>query len=175
MRLRECRMIRVPKAGTSAGPSVIRLKRVGEDNQEATLTAEGTEITMRVLAYTWAGVRTADLKSAGRFFTDLLGFSLVHEGKGLVQFEVPSGQLFEIFDSESHYYNLHACPVLAFQVEDVRAARKELESRGVEFITDIAGDESEAWTYFRGPDGYLYELWQTARPLKELSLGRLRK
>ncbi len=47
---------------------------------------------MRVLGYTWAGVRTADLKSATRFFADVLGFSLIHEGAGLVQFEVPSGQ-----------------------------------------------------------------------------------
>ena len=36
----------------------------------------------------------------------------------------------------------------------------------MEFVTDVEGNESEAWTYFRGPDGYLYELWQTARPLK---------
>jgi catechol 2,3-dioxygenase-like lactoylglutathione lyase family enzyme len=130
---------------------------------------------MRVLGYTWAGVRTADLKSAGRFFADVLGFSLIREGKGLVQFEVPSGQLFEIFDSKSRYYKLHACPVLAFQVDDVRAARRELESRGVEFVTGVDGDESEAWAYFRGPDGYLYELWQTPRPLKELPLGRCRQ
>ena len=123
---------------------------------------------MRVLGYTWAGVRTADLESTARFFADLLGFSVFHKGEGLVQFEMPSGQLFEVFGSRSRYYQLHACPVLAFQVEDVRAARKELESRGVEFVTDLEGNESEAWTYFRGPDGYLYELWQTARPLKEL-------
>jgi len=123
---------------------------------------------MRVLGYTWAGIRTADLQSAARFFGDVLGLSRVHEGKGMVQFEVPSGQLFEIFDAESRYYPLHACPVLAFQVEDVRAARKELELRGVEFVTDVEGDEVEAWVYFRGPDGYLYELWQTARPLKAL-------
>ena len=123
---------------------------------------------MRVLGYTWAGVRTADLKSAERFFADVLGLSLVREGKGMVQFEVLSGQLFEVFGPESTYYRLHACPVLAFQVEDVRAARKELEARGVEFVTEVDGDASEAWTYFRGPDGYLYELWQTERSLKAL-------
>jgi catechol 2,3-dioxygenase-like lactoylglutathione lyase family enzyme len=123
---------------------------------------------MRVLGYTWAGVRSADLKSAARFFTDVLGLSLIHESKGLVQFEMPSGQLFEVLGPQSRYYPLHTCPVLAFQVEDVRAARKELESRGVEFVTEVEGDESEAWTYFRGPDGYLYELWQTRRPLKAL-------
>jgi catechol 2,3-dioxygenase-like lactoylglutathione lyase family enzyme len=127
---------------------------------------------MRVLGYTWAGVRTADLKSATRFFADVLGLSLIHRGEGMVQFEVPSGQLFEVFSSESRYYPLHVCPVLAFQVEDVRAARKELESRGVEFVTDVEGDEVESWAYFRGPDGYLYELWQTARPLKALQAKR---
>jgi catechol 2,3-dioxygenase-like lactoylglutathione lyase family enzyme len=123
---------------------------------------------MRVLGYTWAGVRTNDLKSAAHFFSDFLGLSLINEGKGLAQFEAPSGQLFEIFGPESRYYQLHACPVLAFQVEDVRAARKELESRGVEFVTEIDGNESEAWTYFRGPDGYLYELWQRPRLLNPL-------
>jgi len=81
---------------------------------------------------------------------------------------MPSGQLFEVFGSKSPYYELHACPVLGFQVEDVRAARRELESAGVEFVTDVFGDELEAWTYFVGPDSYVYELWQTPRPLKEL-------
>jgi catechol 2,3-dioxygenase-like lactoylglutathione lyase family enzyme len=131
--------------------------------------AAGTkEIPMRVLGYTWAGVRTAALRSAAHFFGDVLGISIVHGDKGMVQFELPSGQLFEIFGPESRYYPLHACPVLAFQVEDVRAARKELESRRVEFVTDVEGNESEAWTYFRGPDGYLYELWQTTRRLNAL-------
>lgn len=121
---------------------------------------------MRVLGYTWAGVRTDNLKSAAGFFADILGLSLIHKGKDLIQFDMPSGQLFEVFASESRYYQLHTCPVLGFQVEDVRAARKELESRGVEFVTDVYGNNTEAWTYFRGPDGYLYELWQTARPWK---------
>jgi len=46
---------------------------------------------MRVLGYTWAGVRTADLKSAARFFADVLGFSRIHEGEGMVQFELLRG------------------------------------------------------------------------------------
>ena len=118
---------------------------------------------MRVLGYTWAGFRTSDLKSTARFFAEALGLPVSYEGKGVVQFELTSGQLFEIFGSESRYYRLHACPVLAFQVEDVRQARTELASRGIEFETDIEGDGSETWTYFRGPDGFLYELWQTGR------------
>ena len=127
---------------------------------------------MRVLGYTWAGVRSSDLKSTARFFADALGLSVCHEGKGVVQFEMPSGQLFEVFSSENRYYRLHSCPVLAFQVEDVRKARMELASRGIQFETDVEGDGSEAWTYFRGPDGYLYELWQTTRTLNTLPQGQ---
>jgi len=79
----------------------------------------GTVNAMRVLGYTWAGVRTSDLKSTARFFAEALGLCISYEGKGLVQFEMPS-----------------------------------------------------AWTYFRGPDGYLYEIWQTTRTLKALPKGR---
>ena len=127
---------------------------------------------MRVLGYTWAGVRSPDLKSAAHFFTEVLGLSVSYQNNGVVQFELPSGQLFEVFGSESRFYPLHACPVLAFQVEDVRAARTELTSRGVTFVTDVEGSELEAWTYFRGPDGLLYELWQTNRPLHALCRGQ---
>jgi len=123
---------------------------------------------MRVLGYTWTGVRSADLESAVRFFSDVLGLSLIQRDETLAQFELPTGQLFEILGPKSYYHHLHACPVIAFQVEDVRRARDELATRGVEFVTEVDGDESEAWTYFRGPDGYLYELWQTRRPLREL-------
>jgi catechol 2,3-dioxygenase-like lactoylglutathione lyase family enzyme len=121
------------------------------------------EFLMRVVGYTWAGVRSSNLKSAADFFGGVMGLSVSYQNKGVVQFELPSGQLFEIFGSESRFYPLHACPVVGFQVEDVRAARAELAARGVEFLTEIEGNESEAWTYFRGPDGYRYELWQTGR------------
>jgi catechol 2,3-dioxygenase-like lactoylglutathione lyase family enzyme len=114
------------------------------------------------------GGRSADLKSTVSFFRDTLGLSLIEQHEILALFEMPSGQLFEVFGSKSRYYQLHACPVLGFQVDNVRAARKELESAGVEFVTDIFGDESEAWTYFRGPDSYGYELWQTPRSIKGL-------
>ena len=121
---------------------------------------------MRVLAYTWAGVRSTDLESTVRFFAETLGLSLIEQHEGLAQFAMPSGQLFEVFGSKSRYYPLHACPLYALHGDDVRAARSELESAGVEFVTDVTGDESEAWTYFHGPAGYVYELWQTPRTIK---------
>ncbi len=82
------------------------------------------------------------------FFTESLGLSLSYEGKGLVHFELPSGQLFEVFGSESRFYRLHTCPVLAFQVEDVRQARVELAARGVQFETDVEGNNQRPGRIF---------------------------
>ena len=39
-----------------------------------------------------------------------------------------------------------------------------MERKGVEFVTDIDTWEDEAWCYFRGPDGYLYEILQKGLP-----------
>ena len=124
---------------------------------------------MHVLGYTWTGIRTADLNSAERFFSEVLGFRTAEHGKSHVQFELPSGQLFEVFNSRSRYYQFHNCPVIGFQVEDVRAAKQEMEARGTEFVTEVFVDTSEAWAYFRGPDGYLYEIWHTDRPWKQIA------
>lgn len=54
----------------------------------------------------------------------------------------------------------------AFHVEDVMEAKKELESRGVEFFSEpiIGGTQSAKstagwrWVYFRDPDGTMLEL-----------------
>ena len=74
--------------------------------------------------------------------------------------------MFEDFGSESRYYQLHNCPVVGLQVEDVCAAQHEMESKGIQLMTDVLGDDKEVWAYFRGPGGYLYEIWQTQRLLE---------
>ena len=72
-----------------------------------------------------------------------------------MQFGLPSGQLFEVFGSESRYYQFHNCPVVGFQVEDVRATKREMESKGIEFMTDVFGDDIEAWASV-DRTGYLF-------------------
>ena len=57
-------------------------------------------------------------------------------------------------------YNHFKGPVLGIEVENIMQARQEMIARGFEFITDIvsADDGQVSWTYFFGPDGYLYSL-----------------
>jgi hypothetical protein len=48
---------------------------------------------------------------------------------------------------------------IGFEVDDVQQARAEMEMNGVEFITSVVTTSAgEAFTYFRGPDGYPYEI-----------------
>ena len=54
-------------------------------------------------------------------------------------------------------------PVAGFAVEDVEAARAEMEALGIEFPAPTGGEPGgHRWAHFRAPDGKLYEL--TKRP-----------
>jgi catechol 2,3-dioxygenase-like lactoylglutathione lyase family enzyme len=62
----------------------------------------------------------------------------------------------------------HVC----FRVEDVRATKAELETKGVEFYTDVNVVDSGPlagwrWVYFSDPDGLALELVEVAYYLKE--------
>jgi len=48
--------------------------------------------------------------------------------------------------------------VALFEVDDVGAARKELEVAGIEVIGSLERDADWERLHFRGPDGNLYEL-----------------
>jgi len=80
-------------------------------------------------------------------------------------FRLPSDQLFEVFGPKSVEHSFMTMPVMAFDVENIHAARAELEAQGVEFVTQVETSPSgeNAWTYFVGPDGFLYEIWQRGK------------
>jgi hypothetical protein len=55
-------------------------------------------------------------------------------------------------------------PAVAFEVEDVYAARAELLSKGVELIGDIGSWNGFEWVYFRGPENYVFAVKKTPAP-----------
>jgi catechol 2,3-dioxygenase-like lactoylglutathione lyase family enzyme len=117
---------------------------------------------MRVRGILWTGVRVTDQKAAEVFFSDVLGLTLARkdDDQHFSLFQLPSGQEFEVFGPGSLWSAIHEHPVVVgFEVENVPQARGELESLGVELVTDIQGDQrTGAWCYFRGPDGILFEI-----------------
>ena len=61
---------------------------------------------------------------------------------------------------------------MCFKVEDVRATKAELESRGVRFYSDVNVVDSGPlagwrWVYFSDPDGLALELVEVAYYLKD--------
>jgi catechol 2,3-dioxygenase-like lactoylglutathione lyase family enzyme len=118
---------------------------------------------MQTSGFTWAGAKTEDFAGTVRFFSDVLGLPLSRRDDTAewAVFDLPSGQRLEVFGPKDGQHDFMQCPVFGFEVEDVWSARKELESKGVEFVTEVkewaAGLAS---AYFRGPDGHLYEVWQ---------------
>ena len=118
---------------------------------------------MNVKGISWAGIRSSDFDATIRYFSETVGIPLTlrNDEAQWAHFRLKSGDLFEVFGPNNRYDELHACPVFAFEVDDIESARKEMEQRGVEFVTEIRTWEKEAWCYFRGPDGFLYEIVMT--------------
>jgi catechol 2,3-dioxygenase-like lactoylglutathione lyase family enzyme len=118
---------------------------------------------MNIRGYSWAGVPTSDFDRTSRFFRDALGLEVlvIDDERMIGVFKLPTGQLFEIFGPGNRYQKLMNGPGIAFDVDAIDTARAELESQGVKFVSEIErGSHGDAWTFFEGPDGYLYQLFQ---------------
>ena len=118
---------------------------------------------MHVKSISWAGVRTSDFAETIRYFSEIVGLPLTlrNDESEVAHFRLESGDLFEVFGPGNRNAELHACPVFAFEVEDIESARREMEEKGAKFVTEIGTWGDEAWCYFRGPDGFLYEIMQS--------------
>src|SRR5262245_38098296 len=98
----------------------------------------------------WIGVVCEDLEAQRRFYRDVLGLREIRAGDGFVWFEL-EGKLFELLaKSDKPEYDRRRVS-FAFEVEDIRATRAELISRGLEPVTDIEGgpDVRQYWAYFK--------------------------
>ncbi len=122
---------------------------------------------MKVQGFSWAGAPTAELQATARFFHEVLALPSpeVYIENGIVLFNFPNGQLFELFGPGSSGKELMSTPGIAFDVDEIAQARADLQAKAVRFLTDIetaSGDD--AWCYFEGPDGFLYQICKRALP-----------
>jgi catechol 2,3-dioxygenase-like lactoylglutathione lyase family enzyme len=121
---------------------------------------------MRVKGIAWVGVCTTDWDRTVAFYRDVLGFSMRREGLLSVaagdvrcaELALPNGNFVEIFDENLAERDLFAAPVVGFLVEDVAAARSEMAEKGVSFIGPVYRGVNWEWSYFRSPEGHVYQL-----------------
>jgi catechol 2,3-dioxygenase-like lactoylglutathione lyase family enzyme len=108
---------------------------------------------MQVERVDFVSVLTQDLPRAKRFYTEVLRLEVESEGDS--DMELRCGQVtLDVFDPSSIGQPFAVSPAgLALRVEDVDAARTELEGKGVVFDgeTIVTSVCKQAW--FKDPDG----------------------
>lgn len=108
---------------------------------------------MRVEHVDFVSVLTQDLPRAKRFYTETLGLEVETEGES--DLELRCGQVtLDVFDPSSIGQAFAPSPAgLALRVEDVDAARAELEAQGVVFDGDTIETSVCRQAWFKDPDG----------------------
>jgi catechol 2,3-dioxygenase-like lactoylglutathione lyase family enzyme len=117
------------------------------------------ELKMNVKGIIWLGTRTSRFESMLKLYRDVMGMTVTKQEPGFVVMDLPNGDKVELFGEESHYNKEFTHPVAGFLVDDIDAARAELEAAGIEFTGPIERMENGyAWCHFLAPDGFLYDL-----------------
>jgi catechol 2,3-dioxygenase-like lactoylglutathione lyase family enzyme len=114
---------------------------------------------MNVKGIVWLGTRTSKFDAMLNLYQNVMGMRLAHQEPGFVVLDLPNGDKVELFGDESAYNRNFTHPVAGFLVGDIDSARVEMEAAGIEFFGPIERTEDGyAWSHFRAPDGFLYEL-----------------
>lgn len=117
---------------------------------------------MQVEGYSWVGVGADDFKETVSFFLNVLGLSaVVIEDRGVAMLKVAEGPILEVFGPGTKVREFTSAPVVAFEVDDVAAAREELIAQGVEILREMGSWNGFEWLKFRGPGGRVYALQRT--------------
>jgi len=115
---------------------------------------------MKVKGIAWLGTPTDRYAEMRRFALNVLGLVPRIDEEDFAVFDLPDGDVFEVFGpkaiAQDHEF-MHA-PVGGFLVDDVVAARREMEAKGVLFIGPVHGTPEDGWSHFFAPDGHVYEI-----------------
>jgi catechol 2,3-dioxygenase-like lactoylglutathione lyase family enzyme len=114
----------------------------------------------------FVAVATKDIEAAMKFYGDVLGLPFGKRWGQMPAAEYETGTL-TIAVMQSEAFGLEFRPnnhPIALHVDDVEAARGELESRGVRFNGDIIDSGVCHQTFFEDPDGNVLGLHHRYAP-----------
>lgn len=117
---------------------------------------------MQVLNVRWVGIPTDRYGELVTFLRDVLGLETSFAEAATAELETAEGDRVQVFAPGHPYYAFFRehgrGPVPLLEVDDVHAARRELEAAGVEVIGATERDSAWEWIHVRAPDGTLFEL-----------------
>jgi len=109
---------------------------------------------------------TKDFDAASEFYSEVLGLPLSKRWGDMPAAEFETGSL-TLAVMQSDAFGLEYRPnnhPIALHVEDVEAARSELESRGVEFHGEILDSGVCLQAFFHDPDGNAFSIHNRYAP-----------
>ncbi len=117
---------------------------------------------MEIKGICWMGIGTNSFDQTVDFFTQVLGLEVALIEKPVAMLRAGPGQIVEVFgEGSTRGKTLTTPPAIAFEVNDVMAARAELLAKGVELIGDVGSWNGHEWLYFRGPENYVFAIKKT--------------
>jgi catechol 2,3-dioxygenase-like lactoylglutathione lyase family enzyme len=109
----------------------------------------------------WVGVATDRYDEMVTFLRDVLGLRTDLDEGSTIELMTIEGDAFQVMgpgDPYHDFFGTHATgPVPLFEVDDVHAAREELEAAGMQIVGATGRDRRWEWIHVRAPDGNLYE------------------
>jgi catechol 2,3-dioxygenase-like lactoylglutathione lyase family enzyme len=117
---------------------------------------------LKVKGISLVGIGTSAFGDTLAFFTDVLGLEAALVQAPVAMLRVGPNQIIEIFgEGSTRGKALNSPPAIAFEVDDVFAARDELLAKGVEIVGEPGSWNGHEWLYFRGPEGYMFVVKKT--------------
>jgi catechol 2,3-dioxygenase-like lactoylglutathione lyase family enzyme len=96
------------------------------------------------------------------FCRDVLGMTVRFAEPTTTELVTTDGDAFQVMgpgDPYFAFFEQHASgPVPLFEVDDLAAARRDVEAAGIEIVGQPGHDREWEWLHLRAPDGHLYEL-----------------
>ena len=115
-------------------------------------------MTTRVQGIVWTGIQTAQFDEMNRFFRALFGASASREESGFALWSLGNGDIVELY-APGGKPDFWTAPVVGFQVDDIDAARRDVEAAGAVIVGGYGPNEDGYRSiHFRAPDGNIYEL-----------------
>jgi len=133
----------------------------------------GARTTPLVTGTDFVTVGTRDFDAAARFYEDVLGLTFSTRWGRMPAGEFETGTLtIAVMQSDAFGLEFRANNhPIALRVDDVAAARAELEARGVKFKGEIIDSGVCHQTFFEDPDGNVLELHHRYAPADDRTMS----